>query len=188
MTKSNDRNNSSQHNSSAGKIGGWAKTYFELRTLDGDWLALGLRPDHLQALDDFIDFLKLIDHERLGFHDLRETAVIGELATTGSSILSTDPRYVPGVARDIGRPFDFVDSMLSGGTVLILDPEDMQALEGFAGLVRLAPDQAFSIPVDCSWSHLVGRLAVESHAAIKALVEEFGEDYRPATKRIEATR
>lgn len=188
MTKSNNQNNSSQNNSSAGKIGDWAKTYYALRALEEDWLALGLRPDHLQALEDFIDFLKLCDHERLGFHDLRATAVIGELAKTGFAILSTDPRYVPGVERDIGRPFDFVDSMLSGGTILVLDPEDMQALERFSGLVRLASDDAFPISSDCSWSHLVGWLALESHEAIKALAEEFGEDYRPATKRIEATR
>ena len=189
MTKSNGQNNSSQHNSSTGKIGGWAKTFYELRALYDNPLALGLEAVHMQALDDFIDFLKLCDHERLGFYDLRETAVIGELARTAAHILSSHPSYQDDrnfPDQEVGRPLDFPLFLVGvGDYVLVLDHEDMEALKTFVGLVRRADEVSFPVPACCNWSDLVGWLAVEFHTAIKAMVEEFGDDNCPKTKRIE---
>ena len=174
MTKSNDRNNSSQHNSSRDVFEEWVKTYYMVRRRECSWNTFALRADHEAALQKFIMFLRTCDHELLGFHSLDTSAVIGELARMGSAILSIDPAYVSGPSRRIVGPFDFV-SYVRSGVVMDLNVEDREALEAFASLVSTAPDCLVPIPADCTWSHLVGWLAVESHAAIKTVFAEFDE-------------
>jgi len=188
MTKSNDRNNSSQHNSSSGNPGDWAKTYYSQH----DRFSLALSSDQMQALEDLVGFLGHCDHELLGFHSLEFSAVIGELARTGCVILSTDPDYDPGPPRDIGVSFDFVPFIFGGGgTILVLEPRDMECLERFASLVRHAPDAVFPVPDDCSWGYLVGWIATECHSAMilskfessRLIAREGGEERERKSNR-----